>query len=63
MIEFCGLDWESACLQVENNTAPVSTASKVQVREAINTRSIGRWRQYAAHTKKLETLLGDLSAE
>ena len=63
LIEFCGLDWESACLQVENNTAPVSTASKVQVREAINTRSIGRWRQYAAHTKKLETLLGDLSAE
>ena len=62
LIDFCGLSWEAACLQVEKNKAPVSTASKVQVREAINTRSIGRWRQYAAHTAKLEALLADLKA-
>ena len=62
LIDFCGLSWEAACLQVEKNKAPVSTASKVQVREAINTRSIGRWWQYAAHTAKLEALLADLKA-
>lgn len=61
LIDFCELPWEPACLQVEKNTAPVSTASKVQVREAINTRSIGRWKHYAAYTKSLQTLLSDIT--
>lgn len=60
LISFCGLEWQNACLRVEDNTTPVSTASKVQVREAINTRSIGRWRQYQAHTSGLESILHDL---
>ena len=47
LLTFCDLPFEAACLSAEQNTAPVSTASKVQVREAINTRSIGRWRRYA----------------
>lgn len=56
MLNFCGLDMQPQCLHAEQNKAPVSTASKVQVREAINTRSIGRWRQYERHTKDLQAL-------
>lgn len=42
LLDFCQLDWQEKCLHVEQNTAPVSTASKVQVRRPINTKSIGR---------------------
>ncbi len=58
LIQFCGLDWEPQCVQVETNKTPVSTASKVQVREAINARSVGRWKHYAKQTEALQQLLG-----
>ncbi|MDF2178714.1 sulfotransferase [Aliiglaciecola sp. CAU 1673] len=57
LLDFCGLSWQQACLRVEDNQTPVSTASKVQVREPINTRSVGRWRRYQAYTQELEQLL------
>ena len=58
LISFCGLEWEPQCVQVETNNTPVSTASKVQVREAINARSVGRWKHYAEYTESLQQLLG-----
>ena len=54
ILDFCKLHRQPACLQVENNSAPLSTASKVRVREPINTKSIGRWRHYQPHTDSLE---------
>jgi hypothetical protein len=55
LIDFCGLDWQEQCLHAEQNSAPVSTASKVQVREAINAKSIGRWLKFQPHTDELHT--------
>lgn len=57
LIEFCGLEWQDACLHAERNTAPVSTASKVQVREPINNRSIGRWKKYETQSQELVKIL------
>lgn len=54
LIAFCGLEWQEQCLHAHNNKAPVSTASKVQVREPINTSSIGRWRKYGDATLALQ---------
>ncbi|MCF2948086.1 sulfotransferase [Paraglaciecola aquimarina] len=54
LLDFCKLDWQPQCIQVENNQAPVSTASKVQVREKINTRSIGRWQKFRKSTLELQ---------
>ncbi|MGO4891885.1 tetratricopeptide repeat-containing sulfotransferase family protein [Flavobacterium sp. W21_SRS_FM6] len=54
LLQFCELDWQEQCLHVETNQAPVSTASKVQVRDPINTSSIGRWRKYGAATSALQ---------
>jgi tetratricopeptide (TPR) repeat protein len=48
LLDFCGLEWQAACLAFHRNEAPVATASAVQVREPLNSRSIGRWRRYAA---------------
>lgn len=57
MLAFCGLSWEAQCLQVQDNTLPVSTASKVQVREPINTKSIGRWKRYEPQLDILKAVL------
>ena len=47
LIEFLELPWEDACLNFYRQTTPVATASAVQVREPVQTRSVGRWRRYA----------------
>lgn len=47
LFAFLGLDWRPEYLKIENNPAPVATASAVQVREPLNARSVGRWRHYA----------------
>jgi len=60
LLEFCDLSWQEACLHSEQNQAPVSTASKVQVRQPINTKSVGRWQKYQ---HLLDPLLHQLRAE
>lgn len=49
MLAHCGLDWDPASLDFQNNTAAVATPSAQQVREPINSRAVGRWRSYERH--------------
>jgi hypothetical protein len=45
---FIGLDWRADAVAIERrSTQPVATLSSVQVRQPVNTASIGRWRPYA----------------
>lgn len=46
VLDFCGLDWDPACLEFHKNTTGVSTASAAQVREPLHDRNIGLWRRY-----------------
>ena len=46
LIEFLELPWEDACLEFHKQAAAVTTASAVQVRQPVHTRSIERWRRY-----------------
>jgi tetratricopeptide (TPR) repeat protein len=46
MVQFCGLEWDSACLATHETWRDVRTASRLQVREPIYQRSVGRWRHY-----------------
>ncbi|MCF6194558.1 MAG: sulfotransferase [Kangiellaceae bacterium] len=46
LINFLGLPWEGACLNFHQQDSAVTTASAVQVREPVHTRSIDRWRKY-----------------
>jgi tetratricopeptide (TPR) repeat protein len=57
VLEHCGLEVEQACLQPERNAAPVATPSSAQVREAIHTRGIDQWRQYATQLEPLRRAL------
>ncbi len=57
ILEFCGLEWEDACLAFENNAAPVATASSVQVREPMYQSAVDRWKRYEAQLAPLRELL------
>lgn len=46
LLEFCGLEWEDACLEFHKTERAVSTASREQVRNPIYSTSVGRWRRY-----------------
>jgi hypothetical protein len=59
LIDFCGLDWEDACLRFEKNTAPVATASSAQVRQPIYSSAVERWRHYERQLQPLRELLED----
>jgi len=47
LLAHCGLEWSDACLSFHANTAPVSTPSAAQVRRAIYSDSVARWKRHA----------------
>ncbi|WP_111977676.1 tetratricopeptide repeat-containing sulfotransferase family protein [Algibacillus agarilyticus] len=57
LLNTCGLSTEASCFQIETNQSPVATASAIQVREPINTRSIGRWQKYNAVLSPVKQIL------
>jgi hypothetical protein len=59
LIDFIGLDWDPACLKFHEARTSVRTISLHQVREPVNTRSVGRWRRYEKHLGPLVDALGD----
>jgi hypothetical protein len=61
LLDFCGLDWDKACLHFHENVAPVSTASSVQVRQPLHSGSIGRWKRYGDKLDILKEALGNLA--
>jgi len=46
MLEFIGLPWDPRCMDFHRTERTVITASKWQVRQALQHSSIGRWRNY-----------------
>jgi tetratricopeptide (TPR) repeat protein len=46
LVDWCGLDWEPACLAFHEGKRPVRTASVSQVRQPIYQRSVARWKHY-----------------
>tara|TARA_Y100000768_G_scaffold203584_1_gene153176 strand:- start:2131 stop:3840 length:1710 start_codon:yes stop_codon:yes gene_type:complete len=57
LISYCELNWEENCLNFHKNIRQVRTASIEQVREPINSRSIGAWKKYSKYLKILESTL------
>lgn len=57
LLAFCDLPWDDRCLSFHENTAPVATASAVQVRQPLYATSIGRWRRYGAGLDPLRAVL------
>ncbi len=53
ILEFVDLDWEPNCLNFFERQSSVRTFSKDQVRSAINSNSIRRWKNYEMHLMPL----------
>lgn len=53
LVDFCGLDWEDACLEPHKASTAVRTASAWQVRQPLYKSSSGRWRNYEKHIAPL----------
>lgn len=57
LLEKLGLEFEEACLNFDQNITASNTASTVQVREKIHTRSVNRWTHFAEHLRPLKSHL------
>lgn len=57
LLDKLGLDFEQDCLDFEKNVTASTTASSVQVREKIHTRSVDRWRHFERHLAPLRAYL------
>jgi tetratricopeptide (TPR) repeat protein len=53
LLRRCGLPWEAACLNVQDNVQPIFTASVAQARQPIYSTSLTRWRKFAQHLQPL----------
>lgn len=61
MLDYCGLEWDEACLDFHKHTRSIRTASVTQVRQPIYNSSVQRWRPYEQHLGPLLDALGDLA--
>lgn len=59
LIDSCGLEWDSACLDFFNNGRGVQTASAWQVRQPMYQSSKMRWIKYAPYIGELANALAD----
>jgi len=58
-----GLAFDKNCLRPEEDDRPIDTPSRWQVRQRLNTRSIGRWRNYEQFAPDRFKLLTDLAMQ
>ena len=62
LVDFCGLEWDEACLAPERNRRAVKTASLWQVRQPIYKTSVERWRRFEPWLGELRELLTEAEA-
>jgi tetratricopeptide (TPR) repeat protein len=58
ILDFCGLDFEPACIEFHKTQRTVHTASSEQVRRPINREGLDQWRHYAPWLGPLINALG-----
>ena len=58
LLDFCGLDFEPACVEFHKTRREVRTASSEQVRQPINTSGLEAYKPFEAHLDPLKHALG-----
>ena len=53
LLKFCGLEWEESCMEFYKIKRQVRTASLEQVRQPINKKSIGAWKNYEPYLSQM----------
>jgi hypothetical protein len=59
LLDFCGLEFESACLDFHKTERSVRTASSEQVRQPIFREGLDQWKNFEPWLGPLKTGLGD----
>ncbi len=59
LLGYCGVDFETNCLDFHKNDRPVRTASSEQVRRPLNADAVEHWRRYEPWLDPLRCALGD----
>jgi len=57
LLQVVGLDWQDACLKIEDNKRSVKTVSNTQIRQKIYTKSSEEWRHYEEELAPLKEML------
>lgn len=57
LLDALGLPFEQGCLEFEKNETASATASSVQVREKVHTRSVARWKRFESQLQPLRDRL------
>jgi hypothetical protein len=60
LLDYCGLDFEPACLSFYETERAVRTASSEQVRRPIYRDAADEWRRYEHHLEPLKDSLGEV---
>ncbi|TDJ33414.1 MAG: tetratricopeptide repeat protein [Gammaproteobacteria bacterium] len=60
IIDFCGLEWDAACMSFHEAESVVTSASNLQVRKGIYSDALEHWRNYSAALERFERKLQDL---
>jgi len=63
LVDYCGLEWDDSYLTPEKSNREVNTASAVQVRSAIHSKSVGSWCIYSDQLECISRKLRDLGFE
>jgi len=63
LLNFCGLEWEDACLSFYETGGGVKTPSRWQVRQPIYSNSVNRWLHYEKQLHSLYEVLSPLLRE
>jgi tetratricopeptide (TPR) repeat protein len=59
ILDFCGLEFESRCIDFHKTERSVRTASSEQVRQPIYREGLGQWKHFEPWLEPLKTSLGD----
>jgi hypothetical protein len=61
ILDFCGLEFEPACIEFHKTRRTIHTASSEQVRQPINREGVDQWRHYEPWLGPLKIALGPLA--
>jgi tetratricopeptide (TPR) repeat protein len=54
LLDKLGLEFEQSCVDFEKNKAPIATASSVQAREKVHSKSVNKWTRFAKQLQPLK---------
>ena len=63
LLDYCGLDFEPACMTFYENDRAVRTASSEQVRKPIFTEGLDQWKAFEPWLEPMKSALGSVLAE